>query len=94
VAVAGRPYDPRADTGDLQTPGRPQRLGTDGTTYLAWHPLSTDAVAQSAYRSHAYVAAFSLVTRYFTQRTPATTPPPAPPPGNAVPPCYSGSHCG
>jgi hypothetical protein len=92
VAVAGRPSTLLVETGDIQGSGPPERLAGDGTVYLAWHPLSTDAVSQSAYAAHRYVAAFSFVTNYATQRTPtaSATPPPS---SNGLPPCISGSLC-
>lgn len=93
VGVAGRLNSPSADTGDIQAlGGPPQKLGGEGIVYRAWHPLSTDAVARSAYAEHHYVVAFSITSRYITQTVP-TTPPYRPPTGNGVPPCYSGSHC-
>jgi hypothetical protein len=93
VGVAGRPYSPFASTGDNQAlDGPPTRLASEGTVYRAWHPLSTDAVARSAYVSHHYVVAFSITSAYIAETVP-TTPPYRPPTGNGVPPCYSGSHC-
>lgn len=75
VAVAELPCTPSAETGDLQTDGRPEKSPVEGTVYLAWHPLSTDAVSRSAYTAHRYVTALSLVDDYAVQSTPTTSPP-------------------
>ncbi|MFE2581496.1 hypothetical protein [Streptomyces sp. NPDC059378] len=77
VAVAELPCTPSAQTGDLQTGGRPEKSAVEGTACLAWHPLSTDTVSRSAYTAHRCVAAFSLVDGYAVQSTP-TAPPPSP----------------
>ncbi|MEU7967843.1 hypothetical protein AB0D09_30970 [Streptomyces sp. NPDC049097] len=69
VAVAELPCTPRADTGDIQIGGRLEKSAVDGTVYLAWHPLLTDTVSRSAYTTHRYVAAFSLVDSYAVQST-------------------------
>ncbi|MET8647578.1 hypothetical protein [Streptomyces sp. NPDC004675] len=78
VAVAELPCTPRAETGDIQIGGRPEKSAVDGTVYLAWHPLLTDTVSRSAYTTHRYVAAFSLVDSYAVQSTPTTSPPSPP----------------
>lgn len=92
VAVAELPCTPRADTGDIQMGGRPEKSAADGTVYLAWHPLATGTVSRSAYTAHRYVAAFSLVDSYAVQATQTTSAPP-PPTRYGVPPCLTGSHC-
>ncbi|MFF4897587.1 hypothetical protein [Streptomyces sp. NPDC001068] len=69
VAVAELPCTPRAETGDIQLGGRLEKAAVGGTVYLAWHPLLTDAVSRSAYTTHRYVVAFSLVDRYAVQST-------------------------
>lgn len=78
VAVAERPCTPDAITGDVQVGLTPQKSTTDPTVYLDWRPLSTGTVSATAFASHRYVAAFSLVDAYAAQ-SPATTSP-APPP--------------
>ncbi|MFB7334091.1 hypothetical protein ACFC00_20970 [Streptomyces adustus] len=75
VAVAELPCTPSAETGDLQTDGRPEKSPVEGTVYLTWHPLSTDTVSRSAYTAHRYVAALSLVDGYAVQSAPTTAPP-------------------
>ena len=92
VAVAERPCTPQADTGDLQLGGPPEKFTADGTVYLAWHPLAAASVSRSAYATHRYVAAFSLVDSYVVQSTPTTSPPPPPTTGYGLPPCLTGSH--
>lgn len=93
ASVTERPCPPLADTGDIQIHGRPEQDAADGTVYLAWHPLSADAVSRSAHATHRYVAAFSLIDSYAAQSTATATPlQPSTPYG--VPPCLSGSHCG
>ncbi|MGV9609218.1 hypothetical protein ACWDR2_36600 [Streptomyces sp. NPDC003631] len=69
VAVAELPCTPRAETGDIQIGGRLEKAAVDGTVYLAWHPLLTDTVSRSAYTTHRYVVAFSLVDSYAVQST-------------------------
>ncbi|MGW3284616.1 hypothetical protein ACWDR3_08230 [Streptomyces sp. NPDC001002] len=78
VAVAELPCTPSAETGDIQINGRPEKSASDGTVYLAWHPLLTDKVSRDAYTAHHYVAAFSLVDGYAVESTPTTSPPPSP----------------
>jgi hypothetical protein len=92
AAVAERPCQPEADTGDLQMGGTLEKSTGDAIVYLAWHPLVTDTVSRSAYAEHRYVAAFSLVDNYAVQSTPTTSPPP-PTTRYGVPPCLTGSHC-
>ncbi|MFJ5262365.1 hypothetical protein ACIQAC_18050 [Streptomyces sp. NPDC088387] len=72
VAVAELPCTPHVETGDIQTDGMPVKATRDGTAYLTWRPLSTDAVSRSAFTAHRYVAAFSLVDSYAVQPTPKT----------------------
>ncbi|MEV6265227.1 hypothetical protein AB0M42_31400 [Streptomyces sp. NPDC051784] len=74
VAVAERPCTPRAETGDTQIDDTPQKSTSPGTVYLAWHPLSTDAVSRSAYTQHRYVAAVSLADTYAVEATATETP--------------------
>lgn len=93
VAVAQSPCPPAVDTGDIQFAGAPERDGTDGAVYLAWHPLLVDRVSRAAYTAHRYVAAFSLVDTYAVQSDPTTSAPPRPT-RYGGPPCLSGSHCG
>ncbi|MEU8713821.1 hypothetical protein [Streptomyces sp. NPDC048663] len=69
VAVAELPCTPRAETGDIQIGGRLEKAAAHGTVYLAWHPLLTDTVSRSAYTTHRYVVAFSLVDSYAVQST-------------------------
>ncbi|MFI0898095.1 hypothetical protein [Streptomyces sp. NPDC020983] len=93
VSVAGAPYDPQAITGDQQSAGSPPRRDTDqATVYVSWQPLSTHAVAQSAFAAHRYVAAFSLVAHYLVDSPPATATRSATPTTYDPGPCLSGSH--
>ncbi|MFE3517559.1 hypothetical protein [Streptomyces sp. NPDC059166] len=73
VAVAELPCTPRAETGDIQIDGAPEKFTADGAVYLDWHPLSTDAVTRSAYTTRRYVAAISLVDNYAVQTTPSAS---------------------
>ncbi|WP_031522186.1 hypothetical protein [Streptomyces sp. NRRL F-5123] len=92
VSVAGAPYDPETAAGYLQLGDEPLRRTESGLVHVTWQPLSTHAVAQEAFVTHHYVAAFSVVVRYIVQSPPAT-PTKSPTPTTYDPgPCLSGSH--
>ncbi|WP_432104409.1 hypothetical protein [Streptomyces sp. bgisy091] len=74
VAVAQSPCTPRAETGDIQFDGTPEKSTSDGTVYLDWRPLSTAAMSRRAYTAHRYVTALSLVDRYAVQSTATPSP--------------------
>lgn len=80
VAVATRPCTPEADTGDVQVSITPQRSTIDPAARLNWHPLSTRTVSATAFTTHRYAAAFSLVDAYAAQSPVTTSPTPTPPP--------------